>query len=484
MAGVVRFLFAIMLCIANMIIYGLKVNISTAIIGMVKSHKNHSGDAFDECPDFQQNEDLSTTDLDGPFEWSSTQQGLVVSLYFAGYFVGMFPAGYFADRFNTKWVLLICIFFNSIFTLLVPLAASRIGVLLALRFITGLVSSANLPVVNVLVGKWVVYEEKSMWVGIIYAGTSLGTVISILSSGLIMRYLNWESIFYIHGFLPLIWCLVFAFFFADYPEDQKFISEKERNLLIKSYGHRSPGSTNIQIPWRGIFTSGPFWALMLTNTLGNFCWYFLLTQLPLYMNKMLRFNITSNAGISCIPYLINAFTNPLLGKVLDIGRKRGYWTQTNARKTAVGISCIPPSILLIVIAYIGCERIATTVMLILSIIICGAIFVGHLTNHNDLAPNYAGILMGITNTPGTISAFVLPALVGAITAEGHTFARWRIIFWINVAAQMAAFFVFLFFGSAKIQDWNYPDGQRPTVESTTTKANDNNLESLSTEKKS
>lgn len=74
--------------------------------------------------------------------------------------------------------------------------------------------------------------------------------------------------------------------------------------------------------------------------------------------------------------------------------------------------------MLLIIAYIGCERTGTTVLLILSIVVGGAIFVGHLTNQNDLAPNYAGILMGITNTPGTISAFVLPALVGALTENG------------------------------------------------------------------
>lgn len=206
------------------------------------------------------------------------------------------------NRFNTKWVLLTCIICNSIFTILVPVAASAIGVLLTLRFLTGLVSSANLPVMNVLVGKWVVYEEKSMWVGIIYAGTSLGTVISILSSGLIMKYLDWKSVFYIHGSLPLVWCAVFAIFFADSPESQKIISEKERNLLISSYGHRVPGSANVRVPWRDIFTSRPFWALIVTNTLGNFCWYFLLTQLPLYMNKMLRFNITA---VSIIHPLMN-----------------------------------------------------------------------------------------------------------------------------------------------------------------------------------
>ncbi|KAG7197875.1 hypothetical protein KM043_016119 [Ampulex compressa] len=476
MAGIVRFLFAVMLCIANMIIYGLKVNISTAIIGMVKAKKGvGQGDWSDECPGFSSAGNATSTDMDGPFDWTTTQQGLVVSIYFAGYLVGMFPSGYFADRFNTKNVLLICVLANGILTILVPVAANVLVLLYILRFLTGLLSAANLPVVNVLVGKWVVYEEKSMWVGIIYAGTSLGTVISILTSGLIMNYLGWEAIFYIHGVLPLIWCVAFYYFFEDSPETQKYISEEERNMLVTSYGHRAPGTTKLNVPWKRIFTSVPFWALIMTNTLGNFCWYFLLTQLPLYMNKILRFDIKSNAAISCTPYLVNAFTNPLLGKILDWGRKNGYWSQTVGRKMAVFVSCIPPSIFLIVIAYIGCDRVTSTILLAASIVICGAIFVGHLCNQNDLAPNYAGILMGITNTPGTISAFILPALVGALMESGHTMERWRYVFWINITAQVLACIIFLVFGSAKIQDWNYPsaadenwDGEDEKVEETKT----------------
>ncbi|XP_044592475.1 sialin-like [Cotesia glomerata] len=468
MAGYVRFMFAIMLCIANMIIYGLKVNISTTIIGMVKPRKvvQGSNDTYYECSfDDTPNSTIQTPDpstviyFEDQYEWTSTQQGLIISLYFAGYMLGMFPAGYFADRFNTKWVLLVSVLSNSILTLIVPIAARSISMLLLLRFMAGLVSAANLPVVNVLVGKWMVYEEKSTWVAIINAGTSLGTVISILSAGLIMHDMGWKPVFYIHGILPLVWCAVFAVFFADNPETQKLISEEERQLIVNSYGHRHTRKEKIAVPWKEIFSSKPFWALVVTNCLGNFCWYFLLTQLPLYMNKMLRFDIKKNAMLSCSPYLINAVVNPLLGKILDIGRQSGYWSQTTGRKIAVGISCIPPSIMLIIIAYIGCDRTTSTALLIISIVISGAIFVGHLTNQNDLAPNYAGILMGITNTPGTISAFVLPALVGALTEGGHTFQRWRYIFWINVVAQLLAFVVFVTFGSAKIQSWNYPASQ-------------------------
>ena len=195
-------------------------------------------------------------------------------------------------------MLLICVLANAILTLLVPISAPILALLLSVRFLTGVLSAANLPVVNVLVGKWIIFEEKSMWGAIIYAGISLGTVVSILSSGLILNSFGWEAVFYIHGTLPLIWCVVFYWFFADNPETQMYISEEERRRIVTSYGHRGPESTEMAVPWKSIFTSVPFWALIYTNTFGNFCWYFLLTQLPLYMNKILRFDITSVREIS------------------------------------------------------------------------------------------------------------------------------------------------------------------------------------------
>lgn len=34
-------------------------------------------------------------------------------------------------------------------------------------------------------------------------------------------------------------------------------------------------------------------------------------------------------------------------------------------------------------------------------------------------------------------------------------AQWRYAFWVPIIAQMIAFFVFVIFGSAEIQEWNY-----------------------------
>ncbi|XP_066592269.1 sialin-like [Prorops nasuta] len=479
MAARIRYYYAVMLCIANSIFYGLKVNMPIAIIGMVKSVKNQSihHNISLECEHIEP-EDKSV-DIDGPYDWSTTQQGMVISIFFVGYLVANFPAGYFADRFNTKKVLLGCIYANCVITLLMPLAANVLEVMYVLRFLMGAASAANLPIINVLIGKWLVYEEKGTWVAVINAGFSIGTLVSILSAGYILDSIGWEAIFYIHGTLPLIWCFVYQIFFAESPEFQKYITEEERQLIINSYGHRSPGSKQMDVPWKAMFTSVPFHALLLTNTLANFAWYFLLTNLPLYMNRILRFDIKSNATLNCLPYALNAILYPFLGKFLDYGRRRGFWTQTVARKIAVGISTIPPSIFLVIIVNIGCERTASSALLVTSITVCGVIALGHLVNHNDLAPNYAGIMIGITNTPGTISAFLLPALVGVLTESGHTIANWKIAFYIVVAAQVAGFIIFTFFGSAQIQDWNDSNGTDAAAKASAATSNQSQKETVS-----
>lgn len=45
------------------------------------------------------------------------------------------------------------------------------------------------------------------------------------------------------------------------------------------------------------------------------------------------------------------------------------------------------------------------------------IFSGFLTNHLDLAPNFAGTLMGISSTFGNVSAILGPMLVGFIVTD-------------------------------------------------------------------
>ena len=45
----------------------------------------------------------------------------------------------------------------------------------------------------------------------------------------------------------------------------------------------------------------------------------------------------------------------------------------------------------------------------------GGMYSGYLANHIDIAPSFAGTLMGITNTFATVPGIVVPSFVGYIT---------------------------------------------------------------------
>lgn len=49
------------------------------------------------------------------------------------------------------------------------------------------------------------------------------------------------------------------------------------------------------------------------------------------------------------------------------------------------------------------------------IVAMGGMFSGFLSNHIDIAPNYAGTLVALTNTVATLPGIIVPLFVGYIT---------------------------------------------------------------------
>ena len=79
------------------------------------------------------------------------------------------------------------------------------------------------------------------------------------------------------------------------------------------------------------------------------------------------------------------------------------------------------------LGYVDCTQpIVAITLLVLAVSIAGFQYSGFLVNHVDIAPQYAGILFGISNSLAAITGFASPVLVGVITEEvrnlqqGHT----------------------------------------------------------------
>ena len=92
--------------------------------------------------------------------------------------------------------------------------------------------------------------------------------------------------------------------------------------------------------------------------------------------------------------------------------------------------------------------------MIIATMFYGTMFAGVFSNHTDIAPNHAGLLMGITNMSATIPGFVVPALVGSLTYGVPGLAPWHTVFYLTAGLLGLEFFIFTFLATSDEQPWN------------------------------
>ena len=74
-----------------------------------------------------------------------------------------------------------------------------------------------------------------------------------------------------------------------------------------------------------------------------------------------------------------------------------------------------PALCFIGVSFAGCDRQAAVALMTLGTMFIAGMYCGFLSNHIDIAPNYAGTLMALTNTAATIPGFIVPVFVGEMT---------------------------------------------------------------------
>lgn len=105
---------------------------------------------------------------------------MMLSSYFWGYIVAQLPGGRVAETLSAKWVMFFSVFINVICTLLTPVTAKlHFGAMLAMRIGEGIGGGVTFPAMHVMLANWAPPNERSVMSSIVYAGTALGTVVSI-----------------------------------------------------------------------------------------------------------------------------------------------------------------------------------------------------------------------------------------------------------------------------------------------------------------
>lgn len=103
---------------------------------------------------------------------------------------------------------------------------------------------------------------------------------------------GWPCAFYAYGAFGLLWVLAYVILGANSPAVHSSISVEEKYYIEKSLGHLD-GHKSQPIPWRHIFTSLPMWALIIAHCGYNWGFWTLLTEIPSFMNYIMKFDMRS-----------------------------------------------------------------------------------------------------------------------------------------------------------------------------------------------
>lgn len=448
-----RYALALLSSYGFFVVYSLRVNLSVAMVDMLNStHQSTVNHSSTECPGHADPAVRKHNHTASVYNWDSETQGWILSSFFYGYIVTQVPGGYLAGRFGPKWLMGLGILGTVIFTLLTPVAADLgAGYLIAVRVLEGIGEGVTFPAMYTMWAAWAPPLERSRLLTISYIGAQLGTVISLPVSGEIIYYLDWTYVFYIFGAVGLVWFILWALLVFDSPNTHPRISEEERLYITSSLKNELSTSAS-NIPWRAIVTSTPLLAIVVAHFSYNWTFYTLLTLLPTYMNDILGFSIQQNGFLSALPYMGCAVVAVLSGQIADYLRETCKYRTVVVRKAFSLIGMIGPAVFLVAAGFTGCNYTLAVTFLTISSSLGGVSASGFNINHLDIAPSYAGILLGITNTFATIPGMVGPVIARALTQQ-KTFEEWQIVFYIAAAINLFGAIFYTVFGRGTVQSW-------------------------------
>ncbi|XP_029650320.1 uncharacterized transporter slc-17.2-like [Octopus sinensis] len=455
--------------VAFLLLQTLRVDLSMAFVCMLKT-PNRTTEEVKFTTGNQQCSGLDNRSLnqnyEGELEWGSTLQSNILAGYFYGYIATNILGGILADKYGWKRVLGGSLLSASILAILHP-SLSRISgyFTLILRILTGTVSGPFCPAIYSLFGRWIPPDEISLFVAITYAGQILGSVVGLSISGFLCDYgfdNGWGSIFYVFGGSSLVFSTVWFYVAYDNPDSHPTISEEERSHLKRTVISEKAIQ---KVPWKRLLLSPALWAI----NFGFFAyaWTDLSFQmlLPLYMKETLKVKTTSNGLMSSAPAIGQIIALPLCGKFADFIRSKKYMSTHSVRIVFQTFSMVTSACLLISVGFLTCDlTVLITILLFLSGITLSFSSGGVIVNNIDIAPSYAGVINGISNTFCSMAGSISTLSTKALTPNG-TQEEWQIVFVLCASVCLGGAILFAVLVRTEIQDWERSEGSRATVTS-------------------
>jgi len=325
--------------------------------------------------------------------FSEEAYGLVFSAFFWIYAPVQLFAGWLCDRFSVYRMMALGILVWALSTLLMGFAGGFVS-LLALRIMLGLGESISFPGSSKIIARHVEPERRGVANAAVGTGLALGPAAGTLVGGMILGSLGWRAIFIVFGVVTLLWLLLW----------------RHTVRALPTRGHHDTGA---KVPIGALLSNWSLWSMSIAHALGNWCFYFLLAWLPLFLTKSRGFSIPEMTFLASLGYAVQGAC------ALGFGHFSDWWTRSG-RSEAKCRRWMMVSTQALAAAAILCLAFAHTVLWV-GILLCIAGIASASLSLNLYAvaqmfagPRAAGTWVGFQNSLGNLSGIIMPIVTGIV----------------------------------------------------------------------
>lgn len=342
--------------------------------------------------------------------WTQSFSGIVQSSFLWGYLMSPIVGGALVDYYGGKALMAWGVTLWSMATLLTPWAAeTSLLALLSMRVLLGVAEGVALPCMNNMVSRWFPQAERSRAVGLAMAGFTLGSAIGLLISPIIMSKAGVFGPFVIFGLFGFLWVLVWLSATSSTPSRHPSITRYELDYIIKGQKpltnlSKHHDQSTIIPPFKMLLSKLPTWALISANAMHSWGYFVILSWMPVYFNTIYHVDLRHAAWFSALPWAMMAVLGYAAGAISDMLIQNGR-SVTFTRKVMQSIGFLGPGVALLGLNAAKSPSVASA-WLTAAVGLSSFSHSGFLVNLQEIAPQYAGVLHGMSNTAGTLAAIV------------------------------------------------------------------------------
>jgi MFS family permease len=322
--------------------------------------------------------------------------GIVFSAFFWVYAPVQLVTGWLCDRFSVYKLMAAGILIWAASTLLMGFAGGFTS-LLVLRIMLGVGESMSFPASSKMIARHVPAERRGLANAAVAAGIALGPAVGTLAGGLIVASWGWRAMFFVFGVVTLVWLFPWG--------------PAVRGLSTERLNDAGP-----RVPIAPLLRQWALWSMAIVHCMGNYCFYFLLAWLPLYLVQSRGFTITQMTLLATLGYAAQAIC------AIGFGHYSDWWTRSGRSEAVVRRWMMVGSQGLAAAAILGLVYAQDAVSIGVLLCLAGAASASLSLNLYAVAqmfagPRATGSWIGVQNAFGNLSGIFGPIVTGIVVQQ-------------------------------------------------------------------